>query len=136
MLYRILATAPLLLGISLVGCDKPTRGDLTASSPREKISAREKTDAETEDTAEENTPSTDKKTAPPASAEKMTSLKDYLEKHHYKWSDPKESDFPLIIEMKSPPVPEEIKGPFPEDAPWRLKEKAPEKKAGKSSWPW
>jgi hypothetical protein len=72
----------------------------------------------------------------PTNAAKATWLQNDLAKHGYRWADPKESDFPLVIEMESPPVPEEIKGPFPEDAPWRTAEKPSEKKAGKSFWPW
>ena len=72
----------------------------------------------------------------PADAERMTSVRDYVEKYGYRWADPKESDFPLVIEMVAPPVPEEIKGPFPEDAPWRTAEKSPAKNPARSFWPW
>ena len=58
------------------------------------------------------------------------------EKYGFRWSNDKESDFPLIIELPSLTVPEEIQGPFPEDAAWRTKEQSPEKKPEKSFWPW
>jgi hypothetical protein len=139
MLYRILAMASLLLGLPLLGCGQPTMGDQTASSPQAKISDREKTDKQTKavkETKKEKEQDRDKKGGKPLEVGKVTSLKEYLDKHHYRWSDEKEADFPLIIELQPLPAPEEIKGPFPENAAWRTEEKAPEKKAEKSFWPW
>ncbi len=139
MLSRILTMSLLLLGLSLLGCGQPTLGNQTAASPRKKMSDHEKTDKQTKEakeTKKEKKQDQDKKGKKPARAEKVTSLKEYLEKHHYQWSDDKEADFPLIIELRSPPAPDEIKGPFPENAAWRTEEKTPDKKSEKSIWPW
>jgi hypothetical protein len=51
--------------------------------------------------------------------EKAVSARDILKS--IKGDDPRESDLPLIIKIEVLPVPEEIKGPFPADAPWRKK---------------
>jgi hypothetical protein len=133
MLYRILVMSALSAGLPLLGCAKPTMGDATASAPQEKASPSERTakDAAAEkaaNTKENKGPSKRTTSDKPADKEKVRTLKEYLEKHHYKWSDEQESDFPLVIEMQAPPVPEEIQGPFPVDAPWRTTEKTPGKK--------
>jgi hypothetical protein len=133
MLYRILIMSVLLAGLPLLGCAKPTMGDATASAPQEIAAPREGTakDAATEKAAnkkENKGPSNSTKSDKPADKQKVRTLKDYLEKNHYRWSDEKESDFPLVIKMQAPPVPDEIQGPFPADAPWRTAEKTREKK--------
>lgn len=51
--------------------------------------------------------------------EKAASYRDILK--NIKGNDPRESDFPLVITIEVQPSPEEIKGPFPADAPWRKK---------------
>jgi hypothetical protein len=138
MLYRFLTLTSLLLGLPLLGCDKTSLGNPSASATQEKNSDRDKSDKDVKDVmATKNVadqPQEVKKTKP-ADAGKITPLKDSLKKYRFRWSDEKESDFPLIIEMKAPPIPEEIKGPFPENAEWRTKEKTPEKKMGKSNRP-
>jgi hypothetical protein len=133
MLYRILTTISLVFGLAILGCGRPSLANPAASSPEEKNSVQSKADNKNKDKVE---PAKDAKEKKSAEEEKFVSLRDYLDKRHYKWPSEKESDFPLVIEMESPPVPEEIQGPFPENAPWRSKEKPEEKKPGKSFWPW
>jgi hypothetical protein len=117
MLYQFFIMALLLLGLLLFGCAKPTMGDQPPAFPQEKVSDTKKTDKEAKDQVQE------KKREKPSEAKKVMALKDSLERYRFKWSDEKESDFSLIIELESLPVPEEIKGPFPENADWRGKEK-------------
>jgi hypothetical protein len=124
----MLVTVLLLLGLSLLGCDKPTRGDQTPVSPTEGASQSEKP------IGEEKVPKQAKKTTIRPDDKKMASLKDCLEKYHFKWADEKESDFPLTIEIEEVAVPEEILGPFPENAEWRT-EKKTEKKPSKGILP-
>jgi hypothetical protein len=137
MRCRILALCLLALSPALFGCAKPSMGD--PPDARDSAAASRQTAPDAVKTQQPDA----KKPAvagtngeKPADAKKATSLHDDLAKHGYRWADPKESDFPLLIEMESPPVPEEIKGPFPADAPWRTTEKQPEKKPQKSFWPW
>lgn len=137
MRFYALAITALILGLTLWGCGGPTLAIPTASegeknADQEKSSV-DKAESKTKDKEDPPKSIKDKKSAEP---KKILSLKDYLNERHYKWPDEKESDFPLVIEMKAPPVPEEIKGPFPENAPWRTKESPPEKKSGSSFWPW
>lgn len=124
MQRRILTIIGLVAGMLFVGCGKTTLGDPPTASPKE--SSAKPAGFEKEQ----------KKNSELPAIEKMITLRDYLEKRHYKWPDEKESDFPLIIKMEVEPAPDEIKGPFPEDADWRIKEKTPKKKSGSSFWPW
>ncbi|MCC6125455.1 MAG: hypothetical protein IT426_10860 [Pirellulales bacterium] len=144
MFYRIFTIALLLLGLPQFGCEKPTSGSLADSSLRENGSDRAKTD---DDLKKEkiDAPVKDRdrheKAEKPAGEKKSASLKNSTEKYRFRWSEEKESDLPLIIEMQPIPAPEEIQGPFPADAAWRTEKKTPEKKTPekktkKSIWPW
>jgi hypothetical protein len=144
MWYRIFAITLPLLGLPLLGCEKPMAGGLNAASLEEKATDR----AKTEKAAKNEKPSIpvkerdgNKTLENPAGEMQAASLKDSTERYRFRWSDEKESDLPLIIEMKPVLVPEEIQGPFPADAPWRTEKKSAEKKAlekktKKSIWPW
>jgi hypothetical protein len=126
MLYRFLVLTSLILGLPLLGCDKTSLGNPSASEPQEKIIERDKTDKdvkEVEGTKNVDRQSQEVKENKPPDAKKIIRLKDSLKRYRFRWSDEKESDFPLIFEIKTPPVPEEIQGPFPENAAWRIKEK-------------
>jgi hypothetical protein len=129
MYHRIPTFILLLLGLSAVGCDKPTRGELSAASSQKKSQDPEKTDTKTEQDRDKS-----------LAAEKAASAKNFPNKYRCKWSDAKESDFPLVIQLEVPTTPEEIKGPFPENSEWPAKEKTPamkpDKKSGKGHWPW
>jgi hypothetical protein len=124
----MLVTALLLLGLPLSGCDKPIRGDQTPVSPTEEASPSEKS------IGEEKVPRQAKKIEIRPDDKKTASLKDCLEKYRFKWADEKDSDFPLMIEIEEVAVPEEILGPFPENAEWRT-EKKTEKKPSKGILP-
>ena len=140
MPFWILALTLLLPALPLTGCAKPTSGSPTPASPQEKASDREipagKAVQKIKTRGEEKDRDDGKKTEKPADSERSVSSTKTFEKWHIKWSDPKESDFPLIITVPSANVPGEIKGPFPDDAPWRTQEKTPEKKSAKGVWPW
>jgi hypothetical protein len=137
MRSRVTLLCMLVLCPALGGCAKPSMGDPSEPPVHGATASRDTTPAP----ARTQPPDAKKPAAAgtnvtkAAYGEKTTTLKDHVAKHGYHLTDPKEADFPLVIEMESPPVPDEIKGPFPEDAPWRT-EKSPERKPEKSFWPW
>jgi hypothetical protein len=138
MFFRILAIILPLLGLPLLGCDKPSLGDAADPAMQEKMSDRQTTNGEKkiEIARKDNVRVADKKGAQSADANKATPLKHNFDKYGIRWSDAKESDQPLVIEIPLTAPPAEIQGPFPENADWRTQEKTPEKKSGKSFWPW
>jgi hypothetical protein len=114
MLHRIFWTAAfLLLGTIPFGCEQVSRADQEVSADKKEQPKQEKTI--------EKEKATDKQAEKSSGEKKTASLKDGLEKYRFRWSDEKESDFPLEIKMESQEVPKEILGPFPEDAAWRKK---------------
>jgi hypothetical protein len=126
MPLRIPTIILFLLGLPLIGCDQPNKVELQISAPSKRIADTEKGKA-TDQKQDRSRP--ESKAISPAN-------KNFTEKYGCKWSDAKESDFPLTLELESPPVPEDIQGPFPENAGWRSEEKSPEKKPSKGFWPW
>jgi hypothetical protein len=145
----------LLLVLAMVGCGRSSSGGTTSAamqtsvaesdeSAKDNKDIKEAKDAkdpkDIKDTKQGKSPERTKDTAKPADAKKGATLKDSLKRYRFRWSDEKESDLPLVIELQVPPVPDEIKGPFPEDAQWRTKEQPAEKKSdekpNKGIWPW
>jgi hypothetical protein len=114
MLYRIFwAAAFLLLGTIPFGCEQASAAGQAISADKKEQPKQEK--------AGEKEKATDKRAEKCADEKKAAALKDCLEKYRFRWSDEKESDFPLEIKMESQAVPKEILGPFPADAAWRKK---------------
>jgi hypothetical protein len=90
-----------LPAISLLGCDALTDSNSTVTKPA----------VSRQSGSEHQKPIVKRKSISPLEEIKKLGS-DYWEG----------SDFPLVIQIESTPVPEEIKGPFPENAAWRTKE--------------